>query len=801
MRANSILAALLVLVTSAISYGAFDVSVHFNGGSDVVYIGEDNILEIYITNDQELAGMTLAFAFSCSGGSFDLVSPYGNRPRPPKPQYFQEEGDALERLASSGGMHANILAVPDSILIGGTGPDEGSGTTYLPVHNSSTLCYTMKINIPAGLTPTADGFCVDNVFFPPAGYWSFLIEDGGVFSYLEFPPTFQDQLNSSTAIPDAPAVCFDLVQRPPCNPPLITNCAGVPTKGTIGAPVTFDFNATNPEPGGLSWSVIANDPVVNTPTIDASGNFSFLFDITESATIKNFTVIATNDCGSADSCQFAIENIPITPFVIRVEKTHNTLQGGYEYVSITKESGSDQIGGFDFLLAYDASALSFQSASLGAAAGPAGCGWEYFTYRYGPFGNCGGPCPSGMLRVIALADANNGANHPDCFNIPNGGELVSLRFFVTDDRTFECQYIPIRFAWIDCGDNGISNVGGDTLWISSKVFDFENTNPPIDPDYEITDMSCYFAIAYGGACAACDVSQKYEPLRYIYFWNGGIDIVCADSIDARGDLNLNGVPNEIADAVLFTNYFLYGLSALESNPQFRQAQIAASDVNADGHTLTVGDLVYLMRIIVGDALPFPKLAPFANTATVTFDGTLSTNSSVEIGALYATFKTQGSCHLNHTGSMELVSTESDGLLKVLIYSGLDDLTNRLSAGTNSVFSITGSAELVDVQIADYNGNLLNTQLARSVIPTEFRLAQNVPNPFNPTTKISLFLPAQSDWKLDIINVTGQLVREFSGRGIGEVVVEWDARSMPSGVYFYRATSGAFTDTRKMLLLK
>src|SRR5690606_535495 len=145
---------------------------------------------------------------------------------------------------------------------------------------------------------------------------------------------------------------------------------------------------------------------------------------------------------------------------IHIEKTHNTLQGGYEYVSITKESGSDLIGGFDFLVAYDASALAFQTATLGAALGPAGCGWEYFTYRYGPFGNCGGPCPSGMLRVIAIADANNGANHPDCFLVPNGGELVSLKFFVTANQTFECQYVPIRFVWIDCGDNALSNVGG-----------------------------------------------------------------------------------------------------------------------------------------------------------------------------------------------------------------------------------------------------------------------------------------------------------------------------------------------------
>jgi hypothetical protein len=84
-----------------------------------------------------------------------------------------------------------------------------------------------------------------------------------------------------------------------------------------------------------------------------------------------------------------------------------------------------------------------------------------------------------MLRVVAIADANNGASHPDYFTIPNGGELVSLKFYVTNDRLYECQYVPIRFAWIDCGDNGISSVGGDTLWISRFSNSRTPTRPPI----------------------------------------------------------------------------------------------------------------------------------------------------------------------------------------------------------------------------------------------------------------------------------------------------------------------------------
>jgi len=56
-----------------------------------------------------------------------------------------------------------------------------------------------------------------------------------------------------------------------------------------------------------------------------------------------------------------------------------------------------------------------------------------------------------------------------------------------------------------------------------------------------------------------------------------------------GDVNLNGVPNEVADAVLFSKYFIYGLQVFRID---QAAQIMQTDTNADGLTLSVSDLVY-----------------------------------------------------------------------------------------------------------------------------------------------------------------------------------------------------------------
>jgi len=586
------------------------------------------------------------------------------------------------------------------------------------------------------------------------------------------------------------------------NNPVISNCAdlnGAVGKGNI---FTRTVVATDPDPCDATvLSVVCTDAIPPVGTFGIAGNvFTFASNLADVG-LRHFRVTATDPCGGTATCEFAVDVLATEPFGIQIEKVHGQLQGHYAYVSITQQAGSNMMGGFDFLVAYDASALSFVSAQLGAA--PVANNWEYFTYRFGAQGNCDGPCPSGMLRVVAIADQNNGPAHPTFAAFAAGAELVQLKFYVSNDRVFNCSFVPIHFAWLDCGDNAISNIGGDTLWIEKSVWDYYGTDGA-DTYVDITNYDCDMgtAITYGGYCdpACLQHGLKTVPVPFIDFFNGGVDIICSDSIDARGDLNLNGIANEIADAVLYTNYFLHGITAFPALG--REGAIAASDVNADGRTLTVGDLVYLLRIIVGDALPMPKLAPFASSATVNCaNGSVSTESANEIGAVYATFTVNGAYTVNSNTDMQVETAEANGELKVLVYSGLSNLSNRIAAGSNSLFTVNGDVELKSVEVADYNGNMLNTRVNKTSMPKAFALSQNVPNPFNPTTKIGFALPNQSEWTLSIYNVAGQLVKNFSGNSVGNVSVEWDASTVPSGVYFYKLNAGSFSDTKKMVLMK
>jgi len=89
------------------------------------------------------------------------------------------------------------------------------------------------------------------------------------------------------------------------------------------------------------------------------------------------------------------------------------------------------------------------------------------------------------------------------------------------------------------------------------------------------------------------------------------------------------------------------------------------------------------------------------------------------------------------------------------------------------------------------------------IPDELELYQNFPNPFNPVTTISFFLPESEYVKVSIFNVVGQPVATLVDGTLsqGEHRMEWDASAMPSGIYIYQLEAGSKVMTRKMTLVK
>ncbi|UCC44680.1 MAG: T9SS type A sorting domain-containing protein, partial [Candidatus Zixiibacteriota bacterium] len=327
-----------------------------------------------------------------------------------------------------------------------------------------------------------------------------------------------------------------------------------------------------------------------------------------------------------------------------------------------------------------------------------------------------------------------------------------------------------------CNDNTISNLDGTDLYLSAAIY-----GP--DGDERIDDDDVGFP-TYLGAQRECADGFKTNPQRAVFYYNGGIKIMCADSIDTRGDINMNGVANEIADVVMFTNYFIHGLSAF----QFVEASVAASDVNADGVVLSVADLVYMIRVILGDGLPYPKTNP-VELAYSFEHGTL--NAGGELGAAFAIFEGETAPVLL-AEQMEMNYRFDGENTRVIVFS------TEPGVSFDGAF-LYADGELIALEMATFDGQ----PVAARMMPDRFHLQQNYPNPFNPYTLIRFSVPLETDWTLSIYNVAGRLVDGFAGRaeGTGTVDVIWDGSDQASGVYLYRLEAGEFTQTRKMLLLK
>lgn len=91
----------------------------------------------------------------------------------------------------------------------------------------------------------------------------------------------------------------------------------------------------------------------------------------------------------------------------------------------------------------------------------------------------------------------------------------------------------------------------------------------------------------------------------------------------------------------------------------------------------------------------------------------------------------------------------------------------------------------------------------SILPKEFELYQNFPNPFNPTTIIKFAIPIKSKINLSIYNILGEKIDELMNDELdaGYYEKEWNASKFASGIYFYRIVSGSFVKTKKLILLK
>lgn len=129
---------------------------------------------------------------------------------------------------------------------------------------------------------------------------------------------------------------------------------------------------------------------------------------------------------------------------------------------------------------------------------------------------------------------------------------------------------------------------------------------------------------------------------------------------------------------------------------------------------------------------------------------------------------------------------------------------------------------VDVGADEYsNSSILNRPLTASDVgpysaeqvitsvktpvknPVGFELLQNYPNPFNPSTSVKFSVPGREFVSIAIYDVTGRQIRMLTRKvyEAGTYTIDFQAGSLPSGMYVYKMQAGSYAQSRKMMIVK
>ncbi|MBE0552035.1 MAG: T9SS type A sorting domain-containing protein [Ignavibacterium sp.] len=164
--------------------------------------------------------------------------------------------------------------------------------------------------------------------------------------------------------------------------------------------------------------------------------------------------------------------------------------------------------------------------------------------------------------------------------------------------------------------------------------------------------------------------------------------------------------------------------------------------------------------------------------------------------------------VSSTGSVQWTNNG----VAISVASGLKSFSQILPFGTGDAIITWGDERIggsdnrnIFAQQLNGNGQLgivTNVEYEQPAV-TDFVLQQNYPNPFNPSTKISWQSPSGSHQLLKIYDALGNEVATLIDEYIpaGSYEIEFDAKNLSSGIYFYRLQADGFAETKKMTILR
>jgi hypothetical protein len=140
---------------------------------------------------------------------------------------------------------------------------------------------------------------------------------------------------------------------------------------------------------------------------------------------------------------------------------------------------------------------------------------------------------------------------------------------------------------------------------------------------------------------------------------------------------------------------------------------------------------------------------------------------------------------------------------------IENLEAKAEAEAKFTFDVNRNAPIsskdtIEFMITDANGLIVMKSFIFSYTgPEEFKLEQNFPNPFNPTTTIQYQLPHDARVTLKVYDILGSEVATLvnEGQEAGYKEVQFSGSNIASGMYVYRLSADKFVSVKKMMVLK
>jgi len=194
---------------------------------------------------------------------------------------------------------------------------------------------------------------------------------------------------------------------------------------------------------------------------------------------------------------------------------------------------------------------------------------------------------------------------------------------------------------------------------------------------------------------------------------------------------------------------------------------------------------------------FTTVNPVQITITTSPSGLEFTADGTSYTAPHTFTWTEGSSHTIAVSSPQYGASGT-----IYVYSSWSD-----GGGQSHTYTVPSSNDTVTANFSVVPPDDVE-DIAHTKLPTEFALAQNFPNPFNPETVISYSTPKPAQIRIEIYNAIGKKIRTLVDDYVqaGQHQIIWDGKNdngiqVSTGIYYYIMQSGSFRSMKKAVFMK